>query len=260
MDVDSRRDGLSVLAVIPARFASSRFPGKPLADIAGKPMIQRVVEQAKKVPGFTDVIVATDDDRIADVVQSFGGCVEMTRPDHPSGTDRVWEVAQKYENHDYIFNIQGDEPLINPLYLEEAVTFLKFHHGDVDIVTLKVKLRRADEIEDNNVVKVVTAENGKALYFSRAPIPHVRDTADLEADPMPYYKHIGVYGFKRQALQNFVSLPVSPLERLEKLEQLRALEAGYTIVALPVQEAPIGVDTPEDLNRINQIFATQQLS
>lgn len=239
---------MTVLAVIPARYASTRFPGKPLALISGKPMIQWVYERAREVPGFETVVVATDDERIYRAVLRFGGLAEMTDPAHRSGTDRVWEVASRHPEALYIFNIQGDEPLLNPRYLEEAVQFLKSHDEAVDIVTLKAPIQSLLEIEDPNVVKVVTTESNQALYFSRAPVPFARNSEEPAINRMKSsFRHIGIYGFPRQALERFVQLPVSPLETLEKLEQLRALEAGMRIYAIPVPEASVGVDTPEDL-------------
>jgi len=235
-----------------------RFPGKPLALIAGKPMIQWVYGRVRKAQGFDEVIVATDSQEIAAVVAGFGGRVEMTRPDHPSGTDRVWEVAEKMPEATYIFNVQGDEPLIDPLYLEEACAVLQNHHGSIDIITLKAPIRDVGEFEDPHIVKVVTTQDGKALYFSRSPIPYGRDAVQSENVQAQSFRHIGVYGFTRDALQKFISLPISPLETLEKLEQLRALEAGMYIHALTVPQAPIGVDTPEDLQRIQPMFAQSE--
>lgn len=242
---------MSVIAVIPARYGSSRFPGKPLALIQGKPMIQWVYERVRRVTSFDDVIVATDDTRIYDTVKGFGGWVEMTAVDHPSGTDRVWEVVEPKFDAEYVFNIQGDEPLLNPLYLEDAIRQLKGHHGHVDIVTLKAPIHKWDDVMDPNVVKVVTNHKGHALYFSRAPIPFGRDEqAGSETWTEHVYRHVGLYGYTRAAIERFVGLSPSPLEQLEKLEQLRALEAGMTILALNIPEAPIGVDTPEDLARL----------
>jgi 3-deoxy-manno-octulosonate cytidylyltransferase (CMP-KDO synthetase) len=233
--------------VIPARYASTRFPGKPLALISGKPMIQWVYERVSQVRSFDAVIVATDTPLIAETVTAFGGIAEMTDPDHASGTDRVWEVARKWPEAAYIFNIQGDEPLIDPLFLEEAIRFLKFHHESVDIITLKAPIESEREREDSNVVKVVTNDSGQALYFSRSPIPFVREPGNAQDTLAQSFRHVGIYGYQRKAIERFVQLPVSPLEQLEKLEQLRALEAGMRIYAIPVSKAPIGIDTPEDL-------------
>lgn len=210
-------------------------------------MIQWVYERVSQAQGFDKIIVATDSPEIMEAVTEFGGAVKLTSPDHPSGTDRVWEVAAGEADAEYIFNIQGDEPLMNPMYLEEALGFLKNHHESVDIITLMAPVQTVREREDPNVVKVVTAQHHQALYFSRAAIPFVRD-AQSPADKLRgCQRHIGVYGFRRDVLERFVQLPVSPLEQLEKLEQLRALEAGMRIYAISVPEVPIGVDTPADL-------------
>jgi 3-deoxy-manno-octulosonate cytidylyltransferase (CMP-KDO synthetase) len=226
-------------------------------------MIQWVYERVKSASCFDKVIVATDDHRIEQCVKDFGGEVEMTRSDHASGSDRVWEVAEKYPQAVYVFNIQGDEPLINPLFLEEAVGFIKNHHEKVDIVTLKSPLHDLHEFEDPNIVKVVSAEDGRALYFSRAPIPYRREPETSESKtsreaPQWGYRHVGIYGFKRSSLQQFVQLPVSPLEMSEKLEQLRAMEAGLKLYCLTIPEAPIGVDTPADLLTIQKLLESSE--
>ena len=218
---------MSVLAVIPARYASSRFPGKPLTLISGKPMIQWVVEQAKKVPSFDEVIVATDDPRILQAVLDFDGKACLTSTDHQSGTDRCWEVAQQYPDALYVFNIQGDEPLINPNHLEEAVQTLKNHTNWVDIITMKTPIDDRREFEDTNIVKVVTRENQQALYFSRSPIPMDRDQCGESGFG---YRHIGVYGFQRHALEKFVQLPISKLEQREKIGAITCLRGRYAIL------------------------------
>lgn len=250
-----------VLAVIPARYASSRFPGKPLALICGKAMIQWVYERAQAASCFDAIVVATDHEDIQKAVEAFGGQAAMTSPDHASGTDRVWEVAERYPEATLIFNLQGDEPLMDPHYLEEAAQWLNGHHETIPMVTLKAPIQSLQELEDPNVVKVVTDTTGQALYFSRAPIPFHRDGwASGKPDVSACYRHIGMYGFHRTALARFVQWPVSPLETLEKLEQLRALEAGIPIQVLTVAEAPLGVDTPEDLNRVISRMACQSAS
>jgi 3-deoxy-manno-octulosonate cytidylyltransferase (CMP-KDO synthetase) len=236
-----------VLAVIPARYASSRFPGKPLVSIQGKPMIQHVVERAQKVPLISRVIVATDDPRIEEAVKTFGGDVVMTSLHHASGTDRVWEVAQAYPDFEIIMNIQGDEPFINPLTLEAAIRFL-IQQPEAGIVTLITPIRSDAEWQDPNIVKAIPTESGKVLYFSRASIPYVRE--NIGETPSIAFRHLGLYLFRRAELQRFTSLSPSPLEQLEKLEQLRALENGIAIYATVVEEAPIGIDTPEDLVRL----------
>lgn len=247
---------LNTLAVIPARYGSTRFPGKPLALIAGKPMILWVYDRVSRVTGFDNVVVATDHPDIEAVVKAHGGQVVLTRPDHPSGSDRVWEAAQAYPQADFIFNIQGDEPLINPLYLEEAVAALSGHYQEVDIVTLSAPLGDLALMQDPNVVKVVTTPTLQALYFSRAAIPFARDPGQSEAHQALAKRHLGVYGYKRIALQRFVSLPPSPLECLEQLEQLRALEDGMRIMVLPVAEGAPGIDTPEDLKQLEALLAS----
>jgi len=235
---------LKTLAVIPARYLSTRFPGKPLALIANKPMIQWVYERVSQVRTFDEVIVATDSPDIVAVITGIGGKASLTHSDHLSGTDRVWEIAEKIPEAPYVFNVQGDEPMIDPLHLEEASRLLENHHDSIDIVTLKAPIVSVEAFKDPNVVKVVTDTKGKALYFSRSPIPHGGVG----------YRHIGVYGYRREALSRFVSLPVSPLETTEKLEQLRALEAGMHLHVMEVEKAPIGVDTPEDLQHVQALL------
>lgn len=249
-------DRLTAIAIIPARYGASRFPGKPLALLAGKPMIQWVYERACAAGCFNAVIVATDDARIADVVKGFGGIAQMTGEHHPSGTDRVWEAAQAYPDADIIFNIQGDEPLLDPLCLEEACRALSSDHEHTDIITLCAPIHDTAELSDPNTVKVALAADGRALYFSRAGIPHCRDVNNetLEERLTLAKRHIGIYGFRRNSLARFVSLSVSPLEQCEKLEQLRALEAGMTIRAITVKKTPQGVDTPEDLVKAERIL------
>ncbi len=235
-----------VLAVIPARYASTRFPGKPLADLQGKPMIQHVWERVSQVTGIARVIVATDDRRIANAAETFGAEVWLTSPDHPSGTDRMWEVAQGLPEFDWVLNVQGDEPFINPQHLQLSLDAIKTH-PQADIITLVTPLTDLEAWQDPNIVKAVLAEDGQALYFSRSPIPYHRDEPDA---PVHAYRHIGLYLYRRDALARFTQLPPSRLETIEKLEQLRALEAGMTIIAVTVSESPIGVDTPADLIRI----------
>jgi 3-deoxy-manno-octulosonate cytidylyltransferase (CMP-KDO synthetase) len=254
--------GTPVLAVIPARYASVRFPGKPLADISGKPMIRHVWERVRRTPGIQRTIIATDDERIRAVAEGFGAEVRMTSPEHPSGTDRMWEVAKMLPEFPWILNVQGDEPFLDPCHLQ-AVLAGRTDHPGADILTLVAPLcdsgdsdsggRREDrqaDLEtwrDPNIVKAVLTAAGKALYFSRAPVPYRRECPD---EPRNAFRHLGLYLYRRAALQTFVNLPVSPLEALEKLEQLRALEAGLSIHAMVVDRAPVGVDTPEDLIRI----------
>lgn len=235
-----------VLAVIPARYASTRFPGKPLVDIAGKPMIAHVWERAKAVPEIGRVIVATDDTRIEQAALAFGSEVRMTSPDHPSGTDRIWEVAAPLAEFDWVLNIQGDEPFMNPGHLVQAIQAIG-QFPAADIITLVTPIQDEAHYRDPNVVKAALADSGEALYFSRAPIPYHRDQPD---EPSHAFRHIGLYLYRRAALERFTKLPPSRLETVEKLEQLRALEARMKIYAVIVDAAPVGVDTPADLVRI----------
>jgi 3-deoxy-manno-octulosonate cytidylyltransferase (CMP-KDO synthetase) len=248
-----------ILAIIPARFASSRLPGKPLADLGGKPMIVRVWQQAKTIMGLNRLIVATDDERIAQAVQQAGGDVELTRNDHPSGSDRVWEVAQRHPDFDWILNLQGDEPLINPDHvaamLGEARTSPTW-----DVRTLVSPLIHPEDFHNPHVVKTVMSAKGRVFYCSRAPIPYSRRHATQSADTMDKsalyqaYRHIGIYLFKREALLHFTKASPSPLELQEQLEQLRFLELGFSLHATIVSEALPGVDTADDLHRIAGLF------
>lgn len=237
------------MGVIPARFASSRYPGKALAKLAGKPMIEHVWERANMSRYLSDVLVATDDDRIANAVHKFGGRVRMTRADHPTGTDRLAEVASSEEATLYV-NIQGDEPLIDPEAIDAAILSV---HGDeaVDMGTLKKQIVDPTDIVNTNVVKVVTNLLGDAIYFSRCPIPYERD--GRTGVPI-YFKHIGLYVYRRDFLLHYPDLTVGPLEEAERLEQLRALENGYRIRVVATDYESLGVDTPEDLERVNQLF------
>ncbi len=240
---------MRVTAVIPARFASTRFPGKPLADILGKPMIQRVYERTAQCGAVDQVIVATDDARICDAVRSFGGEVRMTRDDHPTGTDRLAEVAENIEA-DLIVNVQGDEPLIDPRMIEAAVAPLR-QDAAVPMGTLKSPIATVEEFTNHNVVKVTTDLKGFALTFSRSPIPHPRDVGAAElVDSGQAFKHIGLYVYRRDFLLAYPRLPLTPLEQLEKLEQLRALEHGYRIRVVATDLVSQGVDTPEDLEQV----------
>lgn len=239
-----------VLGVIPARYASSRFPGKPLVDIRGKTMVQRVYEQASRAQGLAEVVVATDDARIAEVVQRFGGKVEMTRTDHRSGTERLTEVALRYPTATHFINIQGDEPLLHVEQLEQLARILA--QPEAELATLAMPIREAVWLTNPNVVKVVLGEQGQALYFSRQAIPYCRDVSNLTEwlTHASYYKHIGLYGYRRDVLLQYPTLSPSPLEQVESLEQLRWLAHGYRMqVAITEQEA-VAIDTPEDLARL----------
>lgn len=240
---------MKVVAILPARYGSTRFPGKPLVDIAGKPMIQHVYERTALTKSVDRVIVATDDERIRSAVESFGGEVEMTRDDHPSGTDRLAEVAGRIEA-DLIVNVQGDEPLIDPTMIEAAVIPL-LENPEIEMGTLMTRISEPEEYVNPNVVKVVTDRSGFALYFSRASIPHGRELQDEEV-PGIAFKHIGLYVYRRNFLLKYPSLPETPLEQLEKLEQLRALEHGYRIRIVETDRQSIGVDVPEDVDRVLQ--------
>ena len=242
---------IDVVAIIPARYDSNRFPGKPLANIDGKPMIQHVVERAKAVKLLTRVIVATDDQRIADCVESFGGEYVMTKRDHVSGTDRLAEAAELagISEHDVVVNIQGDQPLF-PAEVIEQVARPILDDPALPMSTLIFKILREEEIDDPNHVKVVFDRDNYALYFSRAPIPFQRNPEDNESPT--YYRHLGLYAYKKGFLLTFVSLPEGDWERFEKLEQLRALEYGYKIKVILTEHDSIEVDTPEDALRVEE--------
>jgi len=244
--------------VIPARYASTRLPGKPLLDICGKPMVVRVVEQALK-SGAEQVVVATDHHLIQDEVQSYGYQAIMTRVDHASGTDRIAEVAQHmgWLDDTVIVNVQGDEPLIEPELIQQvAITLAQ----DVDAVmaTACHPIHDWEQFTNANVVKVVINKQGRAIYFSRAPIPYPRDDmaqADLSNTPIQAYRHIGLYAYRAKFLQQYADLPHAPIEQLESLEQLRVLWNGYQIaVHLSQEPAASGVDTQHDLDQIRKLF------
>jgi 3-deoxy-manno-octulosonate cytidylyltransferase (CMP-KDO synthetase) len=240
---------LEVVAVIPARFASSRFPGKPLADIDGRPMIEHVYRRASASPVVSRVIVATDDLRIATRVTGFGGTVRLTKATHATGTDRLAEVVSSLDC-DVVVNVQGDEPLLDPRAISEVVS--PFADPTVSMTTLYRRITSPEELTNPNVVKVVLDRGGYALYFSRAPIPHARDP---RGGWPPMYKHIGLYAYRRSALLVLASLEPTPLERAEMLEQLRALEHGIRIKAVETAYDTIGVDTPEDLEQVRRLLA-----
>ena len=252
-----------VVAIIPARYASTRLPGKPILDIGGKPMVVRVAERARQVSSINRIIIATDDQRIFDAVAAAGEEVMMTSPDHQTGTDRLAEVAAKLDA-EIIVNVQGDEPLIEPATIEAAIAPLLADNSIV-MSTTSEPIESAADLLNPNVVKVVTDPEGFALYFSRSPIPFPRSAvqahgsieAALAARPellSQYAKHTGMYVYRREFLLNYAKLPSTPLEQSELLEQLRALEHGYRIKVVKVTHRSIGVDTPEDLERVRQIF------
>lgn len=237
--------GHRIVALIPARYASSRFPGKPLAEVMGKPLIQWVYEQACQVSGLSGIYVATDDQRIRVCVEGFGGEVIMTREDHPSGTDRLAEAATRLAlaDQDIILNIQGDQPVFPPLLAGHLAQVAARDCAAV-MVTLARRMYDLDAAKDPNVVKVVMNHRGRALYFSRSPIPYWR-----EGDRPFFYRHIGLYAYRVDFLKEFVTLPPGRLEQAEKLEQLRALEYGYPIYVVETEEDTVEVDTPADLER-----------
>ncbi|MBM3772361.1 MAG: 3-deoxy-manno-octulosonate cytidylyltransferase [Acidimicrobiia bacterium] len=240
---------MQVVAIIPARFASTRFPGKPLADIDGHPMIEHVYRRTAASTAVSEVIVATDDLRVARVVRNFGGQVRMTRADHASGTDRLAEVATTLDC-DVIVNVQGDEPLLDPRAITEAVA--PFSDPSISMTTLYRRIEVPADVTNPNVVKVVVDRGGFALYFSRAPIPHLRDP---RGGYPPLYRHVGLYAYRRSALLVLASLDPTPLERAESLEQLRALEHGIRIKTVETAYDSIGVDTPDDLERVRRLLA-----
>ena len=242
---------MNVLCVIPARYASTRLPGKPLKDIAGKPMICRVYERASKASRVAAAIVATDDSRIYEAVVQHGGKAVMTREDHPTGTDRLAEVAEKYQDVDLIINVQGDEPLIEPALIDELAAAFD---GDADLqmATVCTEITDEDEQQNPNNVKVVMDKQGYALYFSRSLLPYPRH------EGTPVYKHIGIYAYKRDFLLAYAKMAETPLEHAESLEQLRALENGYRIKVIKTPYRFVGVDTAEDLEKVNAIYRQMQ--
>ena len=244
---------MRTLCVIPARYASTRLPGKPLADICGKPMICRVLERASRAQKPEKVIVATDDERIYDAVRAEGGEALLTRADHPTGTDRLAEVAEAYPEVDLIVNVQGDEPLIEPSVIDDLIAPFEMDEN-LPMATVMVRMDDAAEQLNPNNVKVIVDKLGYALYFSRSLVPYPRAAAG------PVYKHIGIYAYRRDFLLRYARLEPTPLERAESLEQLRALENGYGIRVLETDCRFVGVDTPEDLALVNKIYRAQGLA
>lgn len=236
----------SFAVVLPARYASRRFPGKPLAVIGGRTLIEWVHRRAVGIRGASTVVVATDDERIAEAVRGFGADVIMTRSDHATGTDRVAEVAASLDT-EVIVNLQGDEPVFDPVMVETMVDRLRDHES-FDIVTACHRIEGRNDMEDPNVVKVVVDRDGRALYFSRAPIPSGESEGAM--------RHVGVYAFRRDALLRFSQLERTPLELSEHLEQLRALEHGMTIGVVETDHATVGVDVPDDLKNIEKHLAS----
>ena len=239
-----------VVVVIPSRYASSRLPGKPLVSLAGKPMVQRVYERAKLAQTVTRVVVATDDQRIVETVTAIGGEARMTRSDHRTGTERIAEVAA-HEPGDIFVNVQGDEPLIDPAAIDTAVGAL-VEEPQAQIATVATPIRHAGDIMDPNVVKTVLDFESNALYFSRAPIPWIRDTQ--QKVHVKYWKHLGLYVFQRDALLEYPTLPHGELEKIEQLEQLRWLENGWKIRVAEVAHDSVSVDVPEDVVRVEKLL------
>jgi 3-deoxy-manno-octulosonate cytidylyltransferase (CMP-KDO synthetase) len=246
---------MKFMAIIPARYASTRFPGKPLAVLGGKTVIQRVYEQVSSL--LDEVYVATDDERIFQAVESFGGRAVMTRTDHKSGTDRIEEAAEKIgSDADVIINVQGDEPFIQPSQIETLMHL--FDAPETQIGTLGKRFETIEGVENPNSPKIVTDNRGFALYFSRSPIPYVRGIdRNLWLEAYPFLKHLGIYAYRREVLREVTQLPQGRLEKAESLEQLRWLENGYRIRVGLTDVETVGIDTPEDLQRAEEFLAQQ---
>lgn len=244
---------MKILGIIPARYESSRFPGKPLIDLAGKTMIQRVYEQAKKSSALSEVVVATDDDRIFKVVKAFNGNVIMTSDKHQSGTDRCAEVSKKMIGFDAIINIQGDEPLIDPKQINLLASC--FNGISTELATLVKKIETPEELFNYNTPKVILNKNLEAIYFSRQVIPYLRniENADL-LKSHTFYKHIGIYGYRTTTLGIIAKLPISTLEKAEMLEQLRWIENGYKIKVAITKKESLAIDMPEDVQKVMDLL------
>ncbi|GGH03724.1 MULTISPECIES: 3-deoxy-manno-octulosonate cytidylyltransferase [Pedobacter] len=250
---NSALGNLKIIGIIPARYESTRFPGKPLIDIAGKTMIQRVYEQASKAKNLSKVVVATDDTRIADEVKRFGGEFIFTSTDHQSGTDRCAEVIKKMPGYDIAINIQGDEPFIEPAQIELLVSC--FTEEKVQLATLIKPVHDQESVHNPNSPKVVIDVNGRAMYFSRSPIPFIRNgEPGIWAEKHRFYKHIGIYGYRTESLEAITQLPPSSLEIAESLEQLRWIENGFYIQTKVTDLETVAIDTPEDLLKLNNLL------
>src|SRR5688500_2851785 len=249
---------MKIIGIIPSRYASTRFPAKSLAVIKGKSMIQRVYEQAQKSRALNTVIVAIDHQEIYEHVEKFGGAVCMTRPDHVSGTDRCFEVLSHQPNkYDYVINIQGDEPFIQPDQIDLLAGKLD---GITEIATLAKSLQTEEQLFNPNVVKIVLNAMMEALYFSRSPIPHIRNTPETEwLSKHKFYKHIGMYAYRSDVLERLTQLSVSSLEKAESLEQLRWLQNGFKIRVAETLTETMGIDTPEDLQKALKDLSTRQV-
>lgn len=246
-----------ITGLIPARYASTRFPGKALATLLGKPMIQHTFERASRARRLTDLYVVTDDERIADAVRRFGGEPIMTSRDHPSGTDRLAEAVRDLDS-DVVVNIQGDEPLITPRAIDTVAQAL-LDDPDVPMSTLAHRITRPEDLLNPHMGKVVFDRQGRALYFSRSPLPWPGEEIDGNClRRVPYYNTVGLYGYRRGFLLAFAALEPTPLERAERLEQLRALEHGYRIMVKETDYAPLGVDVPEDLEKAERRLAAEE--
>ena len=244
-----------VLAVVPARFASTRFPGKIIASLEGKPLVYYAYQRAAAASLVSKAVVATDHRQVVDALAPFDVPVIMTRSDHASGTDRIAEVAERETGAAIIVNLQGDEPLVDPATIDATIRPL-LDRPDVVMSTARHIITDTEKINDPNVVKVVCDSNGLALYFSRHPIPCIRDDADRASSPRCHWQHLGLYAYRRDFLLAYAQMPQTPLEKLEKLEQLRVLENGYRIAVVDTEYEAIGVDTPEDLERVRAIMAS----
>lgn len=243
---------MQVATIIPARYAAQRLPGKPLVDILGKPMIQHVYERAARARGVTLTGVATDDERIAHAVRTFGGKVWMTSPDLQSGTDRVAAVARQHPEVDIFVNVQGDEPLMDPRAIEAGVELVA--SGRFEMSTVMTPMRDVADLSNAAVVKVIPDDQGRAIYFSRHPIPYSRKASPDAGESFVCRRHVGLYVYKRETLLKFSALPACAMERAESLEQLRALQAGIPIGIAEVDFTSIGVDTPEELEKVRSIL------
>ena len=243
-----------IVGIIPSRYASSRFPGKPLIDLNGKSMIQRVYEQASASKYLNKVVVATDDQRISDHITSFGGNVIMTSADHPSGTDRCKEALHLLkEQYDYVVNIQGDEPLISPDQVDELAGLLQ--DASIELATQMIPVKTSEELFDTKEVKIVLNTKNEALYFSRQPIPFIKNVEEKEWHlHHQYFRHVGMYAYRSDILDKITELPVSSLEKAESLEQLRWIENGFTIKCVITSFESLCIDTPEDAEKIKQLL------
>jgi 3-deoxy-manno-octulosonate cytidylyltransferase (CMP-KDO synthetase) len=244
-------NGTQVIGLIPARWSSSRFPGKPLHILAGKPLVQHVWERVSRCHSLADVAIATDDDRIRVAAEAFGAKVIMTSPDHASGSDRLAEAVQSFPQATHVVNIQGDEPLIDPVLVDQLAESL-LADPSLSMATAATPIANPEDAENPNVVKVVLDKNGNALYFSRSLIPYPRNTA-----VNPALRHLGIYAYRRDFLENYVRWEPTPAERTESLEQLRALENGAKIRVILTKDTSVGVDTPEQALLVEQLILNQ---